>query len=694
MMILELLLLFVCGVQAEYTDPHCDGKQTIVHLFEWKWADIALECERFLSKKGFCGVQVSPANEHIYKDSAPWWQRYQPISYKLQSRSGTEAEFVDMVNRCRAVGVRIYVDVVVNHMAGLGQSGVGSAGSNFNSDNYDFPGVPFTREHFHPHCEIKNYGDPNEVRNCYLVALTDLDQHNDYVRDKIAEFLNHLIDLGVAGFRVDAAKHMWPADISAIQQRLKDLPEGGRPMFYHEVIDQGGEPIKTQEYTGLGYVTEFRYSIKIGQAVQNFDQLGNVVDFGWGMTDSGHAFVFVDNHDNQRGHGGGGSIMTFKRPREYRMATAYLLANDYGFTRVMSSYDFHSSDQGPPSSGGQNIKDVTINGDGSCGNGWICEHRWPSIGNMVAFRNAVAGTSKQNFYLQNNEVAFSRGNKGFFAMAKNGHMDKTLQTGLPAGDYCNLITECRTKVTVDGSGNAHIVINDPNEPVLAIIVGGPSTGGGGSSTGGTSGGSVTQAPQQPVGTAPPAPAGWSRTVIMIEKQTQPGQDLFIRGGLDHNRHSGCTQDASSSQCAIPMRDNAVGTGAHYEKYNAWRVNDNFLDWYGAEAGQGNYQGAMAQGTPAVWTTNRPGGGHNDLNKYGDHYWLVDSDMDCSRTDNGWFEIKAVVNGQWEGDIPSPATCTGTGSGAVPATSSNHWARCGMMNVFHFSSNTCEINPIP
>ena len=42
-----------------YTDPHCNGKQVIVHLFEWKWTDIALECERFLSQKGFCGVQVS-----------------------------------------------------------------------------------------------------------------------------------------------------------------------------------------------------------------------------------------------------------------------------------------------------------------------------------------------------------------------------------------------------------------------------------------------------------------------------------------------------------------------------------------------------------------------------------------------------------------------------------------------------------
>ena len=41
-----------------YTDPQCGGKQVIVQLFEWKWTDIAKECERFLGPKGFCGVQV------------------------------------------------------------------------------------------------------------------------------------------------------------------------------------------------------------------------------------------------------------------------------------------------------------------------------------------------------------------------------------------------------------------------------------------------------------------------------------------------------------------------------------------------------------------------------------------------------------------------------------------------------------
>ena len=51
-------------------------------------------------------------------------------------------------------------------------------------------------------------------------------------RDKVAEYLNDMIDIGVAGFRVDAAKHMWPEDIAAIQDRLHDLSTKVFSMIY------------------------------------------------------------------------------------------------------------------------------------------------------------------------------------------------------------------------------------------------------------------------------------------------------------------------------------------------------------------------------------------------------------------------------------------------------------------------------
>ena len=77
------------------------------------------------------------------------------MSYQLSSRSGNEAEFTDMVQRCNKVGVRIIVDAVMNHMVGIGQKkGDGGEGSSGSSD-FDgrhgiesFPGVPYTKDDF------------------------------------------------------------------------------------------------------------------------------------------------------------------------------------------------------------------------------------------------------------------------------------------------------------------------------------------------------------------------------------------------------------------------------------------------------------------------------------------------------------------------------------------------------------------
>lgn len=90
---------------------------------------------------------------------------------------------------------------------------------------------------------------------------------------------------------------------------------------------------QVNEYYSLGRVTEFRYCQKIKEGVDNFGSLQGVYDPGWGMSDSEHALVFVDNHDNQRGHGGGGRLATHEQPAIYRLAVAFTLAWNYGFTR-------------------------------------------------------------------------------------------------------------------------------------------------------------------------------------------------------------------------------------------------------------------------------------------------------------------------------------------------------------------------
>lgn len=209
-----LVTTCVAFALAQHNPHHWPNRTGIVHLFEWKFADVADECERFLAPTGYGAVQVSPVNENAVVSNRPWYERYQPISYQIVTRSGNEQDFRSMVARCNRVGVRIYVDVIINHMAAGNGEVIGTGGTKANIPARSYPGVPYERRDFHPSCSIDNYNDKYQVRNCELVGLPDLDQSNEEVRSRAVEFLNKLIDIGVAGFRFDAAKHMWPADLN------------------------------------------------------------------------------------------------------------------------------------------------------------------------------------------------------------------------------------------------------------------------------------------------------------------------------------------------------------------------------------------------------------------------------------------------------------------------------------------------
>lgn len=437
-------------------------RTVFVHLFEWKWTDIAKECETFLGPKGFAAVQISPPAEHRRVAGFPWWQRYQPVSYRLDSRSGTRAELANMVQRCKAVGVDIYADVMINHMAST--DGVGWYGTAYT--HYNYPGI-YQYQDFH-HCagdgDIHDYQNRGEVQGCELVDLADLVTDSNYVRGRIAGYLQDLQSLGVAGFRFDATKHVPAADVANIASRLT-----GAPYIFQEVIDLGGEPITASEYFGSGDVTEFKHSSELGRVFKT-GNLAWLRTFGpsWGMMASDKAVVFTDNHDNQRGHGGGGTVVTHKDGQLYNLANIFMLAWPYGYPQVMSSYAFTNPDSGPPADASGNTRGPWATGTLNCGTEWVCEHRRPQIGNMVEFHNVTQAAFSVSNWWDNgaNQIAFSRGNLGFVAINKEGGtLSRTFTTGMPAGTYCDVIhgqksgTTCTgPTVTVSASGTATISV--------------------------------------------------------------------------------------------------------------------------------------------------------------------------------------------------------------------------------------------
>ena len=449
----QLLIPAVLASAIGFSAPstYAEG-ETFVHLFEWQWTDIATECTEFLGPKGYKAVQVSPPQEHI--QGSPWWTRYQPVTHALStSRSGTASEFITMVNTCQAAGVDIYVDAVINHTAG--GAGTGTAGSGFNSTTRSYP--QYDSADFHsPECEIAQVDYSTNawrVRNCNMPGLPDLKTGDSDVQQTLSNYLKELTDIGVAGFRIDAAKHMLPSDLAAILANVAP-----NTYVFQEVIDNGGEKISASEYTSIGNVTEFKYSGAISDRFLN-GGVSELLDMGtWGLLSSQDAVVFTDNHDNQRGHGGGGDTVTYKNGATYELANVFMLAYPYGYPKVMSSYAFTNTDAGPPSSLVHNDNQLNC-----FGSEWQCEHRKTSIANMVAFRNFTSANNFVSDVWQNgtDQLAFGRGALGFVVINRSGTtINRTFQTQLPANDYCNVTAsdDCSKIVTVDANGRVNISV--------------------------------------------------------------------------------------------------------------------------------------------------------------------------------------------------------------------------------------------
>jgi alpha-amylase len=220
-----------------------EARTVAVQFFQWRWKDIARECQTYLGPLGVAAVLVPPPHDHIdLKNTpwrAPWWERYQVISYELASRSGSKKEFTEMIQECTRAGVDIYVDAVINHMAGFSE-GVGFSGATFTQ--YNYPGL-FSYWDFN-HCgvtpdnQIHDFYDKYQLQFFELLGLADLATHRGVVRRKIRDYLESLTDLGVKGFRIDAAKHIPSQDILAITRGLR-----GDPYIFQELIGGNGGPI-------------------------------------------------------------------------------------------------------------------------------------------------------------------------------------------------------------------------------------------------------------------------------------------------------------------------------------------------------------------------------------------------------------------------------------------------------------------
>ncbi|RMA78797.1 alpha-amylase family glycosyl hydrolase [Umboniibacter marinipuniceus] len=386
---------------------------TFVHLFEWRWEDIAAECRDHLPGLGYDAIQVSPAIEHI--DHPSWWARYQPVDFsKFESFSGGEEALRSMIETCHAAGIKVYADAVINHTADYGEQGVGTAGTPW--EIMQHPGLDESHYH-HPICTIEDYSNADEVQNCRLGALPDLNTSDSYVRELLAAYLRKLSELGFDGMRIDAAKHMSAADVAAI------LELAGGPNVFLEVIgDPSAETaLQPSTYAAIAPVTDFATRGAIYSAING--DLSDLASYWRGESDlsADMAVTFVDNHDTER-HTQPLSIA------QKQLGEALLLTLGYGYPKVLSGYQFENRDALPSQA------------QVSCEQGWTCWHRDPIVSQFVQLRRAAGGAQPEQLeYLDDQVLAFSYGPGRVLVNVSNETKSVSWDPQLSGSEYCDLL---------------------------------------------------------------------------------------------------------------------------------------------------------------------------------------------------------------------------------------------------------------
>ncbi|WP_346289894.1 alpha-amylase family glycosyl hydrolase [Sphaerothrix gracilis] len=282
----------------------------IFHAFDQPYREVERAvCQ--LAEQGYSHIQIAPAQKS--HPSPNWWARYQPIDYSVIEGRGSEADLQALIATAHGCQVQVIADVVLNHMANLPE--------------YATLGFPqFSPADFNNRCEI-DYGDGDRTSetDCWLGGLPDLNQTRPNVQALQQAYLQKLLDLGIDGFRVDAAKHIPASTIKTAYIDYINQASQGETWNYLEVITDSDT--RPEDYNWIAAVTDFvlynamRTAFSFGGDLRSLRLPAAIAD--------PHSVTFGHNHDTILALNDY-AINPYDEPTDAHLATAYVLARQSG----------------------------------------------------------------------------------------------------------------------------------------------------------------------------------------------------------------------------------------------------------------------------------------------------------------------------------------------------------------------------
>lgn len=449
--------------------PNTKASDVILHAFDWPYLMVAERAQE-IAELGYKTVLVSPPMKSFkHEQGTEWWQRYQPQDYRIiDNQLGNTLDFKSMMTATRDAGLRVYVDVVFNHMANEA----------YLRDDLMFPSKQeleqyaaepeyyeslrlfgdlseplFTDKDFFEAFGIVDWQDKDQVQKGRITGGPDDPglpslSDSDYVVEQQQAYLKALKDMGVRGFRIDAAKHISIEQIRKVW--TPEITEGVH--IFGEIITDGGATAQEYELFLKPYLNktklgayDFPLFTTVFQAFREKGRMSALIDpysFGEALKRQ-RAITFAITHDIPNNDVFRDLVM----PEEYEwLAYAYILCRDGGVPLVYTDLD--------PSG----IK------DGESKPRWQDAWKDPRMSILIDFHNRVHGNRMAVLEASDDHLVFKRGDQGLVAINKSDsdksfslrweHSMRDLVSGealsshegdlsvtIPAKGYCCLIRD-------------------------------------------------------------------------------------------------------------------------------------------------------------------------------------------------------------------------------------------------------------
>ena len=233
----------------------------------------------YIKGMGFDAIWISPIVENL---EGSYHGYHLTNLYNLNYHFGSEDDLKALVSACHEKDIWVMIDVVANHVAPIGT---------------DYSQItPFnSADHYHDRCDISDWGNQWQVENCRLCDLPDLKQENEWVTEKLCEWIHDVVQkYDLDGIRIDT---------------IMEVPK----WFWDKFRASAGVFQIGEAFNGdIGYVSDYQnhldsvfnyplyYSIESGFG----GDLKNIE--GYWINNRGrypapeYTATFVENHDNPR----------------------------------------------------------------------------------------------------------------------------------------------------------------------------------------------------------------------------------------------------------------------------------------------------------------------------------------------------------------------------------------------------------